>query len=107
MASASTSKRSSVWFALAVGGLLVAAYLPALRGGFIWDDDGHVTKEALRSLHGLWLIWTEVRATQQYYPLLHSTFWLEHRLWGDAPLGYHLLGLIFHAGSAAMVYAVL
>ena len=33
---------------------------------------------------GLWRIWTEVGATQQYYPLLHSAFWLEHRLWGDA-----------------------
>ena len=36
----------------------------------------------LRSLGGLWRIWSELGATQQYYPLLHSAFWLEHRLWG-------------------------
>ena len=32
----------------------------------------------------------ELGATQQYYPVLHSAFWLEHRLWGDAAVGYHL-----------------
>ena len=32
-------------------------------------------------------------ATQQYYPLLHSAFWLEHKLWGDATLGYHLVNI--------------
>ena len=31
----------------------LAIYLPALHGGLLWDDDAHVTKPALRSLHGL------------------------------------------------------
>jgi hypothetical protein len=59
----------------------VLAYLPAVRGGFVWDDDAHVTKAELRSLHGLDRIWFEAGATQQYYPLLHSAFWMEHRVW--------------------------
>src|SRR5580658_9189917 len=46
------------------------AYFPALRGTLLWDDDAHVTKPALRSLHGLWRIWFDLGATQQYYPLL-------------------------------------
>jgi len=25
-------------------------------------------------------------ARQQYYPRLHSAFWIEHRLWADAAL---------------------
>jgi protein O-mannosyl-transferase len=79
---------------------VVLAYLPALWGGFLWDDDAHVTKLGLRSLHGLWRIWTDVGATQQYYPLLHSAFWLEHRLWGDSVLGYHLLNVALHATAA-------
>ena len=83
------------------------AYFPALQGGFIWDDDGHVTKPALRSLHGLWRIWTELGATQQYYPVLHSAFWIEHRLWGDAPLGYHLLNVLLHATAACLFGLVL
>ncbi|HEX3728608.1 MAG TPA: hypothetical protein VHV47_02300, partial [Opitutaceae bacterium] len=83
------------------------AYLPALRGGFIWDDDGHVTRPDLRSLGGLARIWTEPGATQQYYPVLHSAFWLEHRLWGDAPLEYHLLNVLLHATAACLFVALL
>jgi len=89
---------------LALGGLLLAAvlaaYLPAIRGGFLWDDDAHVTKPALRSLHGLFRIWFEAGATQQYYPVLHSAFWLEHKIWGDSVLCYHLLNVCLHAGTA-------
>ena len=78
----------------------VLAYLPALRGELLWDDNMHVTRADLRSLHGLWRIWFDLGATQQYYPLLHSAFWLEHRLWGDAVLGYHLTNVVLHAASA-------
>ena len=59
-----------------------------------------MTKPALRSLDGLRRIWCELGATQQYYPLLHSAFWVEHRLWGDAVVGYHLTNLLLHAMAA-------
>ncbi len=96
---------------LAAAGLLVCAtvlaYWPALSGGFIWDDSGHVTKPALQSLQGLGRIWSELGATQQYYPLLHSLFWIEHRLWGDAALGYHLVNVFLHAGAALLAVAIM
>jgi tetratricopeptide (TPR) repeat protein len=95
----------------AQGGLLLlavlCAYLPALKGGFLWDDDAHVTGPALRSLHGLVRIWFDVGATQQYYPVLHSAFWVEHRLWGDSVLGYHLANVAFHAAAAALLVLIL
>src|SRR6516162_7592770 len=84
----------------------VVAYLPALSGGLLWDDNMHVTRADLRSLHGLWRIWFDLGATQQYYPLLHSAFWLEHRLWGDAVVGYHLLNVALHAVSACLVVLI-
>src|SRR5436190_219774 len=62
------------------------AYLPAMNGGRLWDDDAHITKPELQSLRGLYQIWFTLGATQQYYPLLHSAFWLEHKLWGDSVL---------------------
>lgn len=83
------------------------AYLPSLRGAFLWDDDGHLTRADLRSLGGLLRIWVEVGATQQYYPVLHSAFWLEHRLWGDATLGYHLVSVLQHAANACLFALVL
>jgi tetratricopeptide (TPR) repeat protein len=79
------------------------AYWPALRGGMLWDDSSHVTGPDLQSLHGLWRIWFELGATQQYYPVLHSAFWLEHRLWGDAVLGYHLVNILLHGVSACLL----
>ncbi len=94
----------ATWAGIFLAALL--AYWPALRGSLLWDDDGHVTSAALQSLHGLWRIWFELGATQQYYPLLHSAFWIEHRLWGDAVLGYHLANLSQHALSACLVVLI-
>lgn len=93
----------SLGFLLALAVALLAVYAPALSGGFLWDDDAHVTKAGLRGLDGLVRIWIEPGATQQYYPLLHSVFWLEHRLWGDAVLGYHLVNLLQHGLAAWLV----
>ncbi len=90
-------------------GIFVAvllAYWPALHGGLVWDDVGHVTPPGLRSWHGLWRIWFELGASQQYYPILHSFFWIEHRLWGDAVLGYHLTNLAQHALAAFLVVLI-
>jgi Flp pilus assembly protein TadD len=91
-------------------GVLVAllfVYLPSLRGDFLWDDAGHVTSPALQSWSGLWRIWFEPGTTQQYYPLLHTAFWLEHRVWGDASVGYRLVNVLWHAISACLLIAVL
>jgi tetratricopeptide (TPR) repeat protein len=83
------------------------AYVPTLTGDFVWNDSDYVTAPALRSLSGLGRIWTEPGATEQYYPLLHTAFWVQHRLWGDHPLGYHLVTLLLHAGSAVLYALVL
>src|SRR5207247_3239368 len=75
--------RRDTWLAVVLVAGTLAIYFPALQGGFIWNDSDYVTQPDLRSLSGLWRIWSEVGATEQYYPLLHSWFWLQHRLWGD------------------------
>ena len=82
------------------------AYLPAWNGTPIWDDDAHLTKPELRSLEGLAKIWTQPGATQQYYPLVHTLFWVEHRLWGDWPEGYHLLNILLHCTSALLLVRI-
>src|SRR3954463_1727513 len=76
------------WIFLAViVPLTVLAYQPAWHGGFLWDDNGHITKQTLRSAAGLWRIWFEPGATQQYYPVVHSAFWLQFHAWGVNPTG--------------------
>ena len=81
---------------------VVAAYWPALHAGFVWDDDMYVTENAtLRSLDGLRRLWLERGAVPQYYPLTHTTFWLEYHLWGLAPAGYHAVNVLLHADVIA------
>lgn len=102
------SARSSAdaWRGLLLLCVTIAVYWPALLGEYVWDDDAHVTKTALRSLHGLHDIWFKLGATQQYYPLLHSAFWIEAKLWGDTVLGYHLTNVVLHVIAACLVVTV-
>ncbi len=86
---------------------VLTAYYPAWHGGVLWDDDAHLTAPALQSLDGLRRIWFELGATQQYYPVTHSAFWLMHRVWGDATLGYHLVNILLHGLTACLFAAVL
>ena len=95
------------WLFAVVAVGVVLAYQKVWHAGFVWDDGGHVTRPDLRSLHGLLRIWFEPGATQQYYPVLHSAFWLEHRLWGDSALGYHLANVALHLGVAFLLYRLL
>ena len=94
--------------ALLLAGAVVLCYLPALEAGFVWDDDDNVTNnEHLRDLDGLRRIWTDPTANQQYYPLTHTSFWLEHRLWGLEPFGYHLVNVALHALAALLLWRIL
>jgi tetratricopeptide (TPR) repeat protein len=96
------------WFGVAaIVAATTIAYWPALSGRQIWDDNEHVTRPELQSAEGLYRIWFDLGATQQYYPLLHSAFWLEHKLWGDSTLGYHLANLLEHLTATCFVYFIL
>jgi protein O-mannosyl-transferase len=86
----------------------VAAYLSAIHGGFIWDDDAYVSQNLLlRTVGGLAKIWTDPSATPQYYPLVHTLFWLEYHVWGTDPVGYHAVNIVLHALSAILLLGVL
>lgn len=98
------------WWLGLFGALLVVTlvvYQPAWHGAPLWDDDGHLTRPELQSFDGLRRIWTEISATQQYYPLVHSAFWLMNRLWGDETLGYHLVNICLHALNALLLAVVM
>ena len=101
------TRRDAAW-ALALVALVAVAYLPAFSSGYVWDDDAHVTASpALSDLRGLVAIWTTLDATPQYYPLTHTTFWIERRLWGLDPAGYHAVNVALHAGAALALWRLL
>jgi len=79
-----------------------AAYLPVWRAGFIWDDDTLLLQNpGIQTPGGLGRLWTSD------FPLATTTLWLEWRLWGVKPLGYHLVNVLLHALSAVALWRVL
>jgi tetratricopeptide (TPR) repeat protein len=82
-------------------------YSPALHGGVLWDDDQHLIPPKLQSAAGLYRIWFDVGATQQYYPVLYSAFWVEHKLWGDSVFGYHVVNVLWHMLAVVLLYFIL
>ena len=86
---------------------VVIAYLPAMTSGFIWDDDLLLTANPnIRSVDGLARIW-QGKASCDYIPLTFSSYWLEEKLWGDAPPGYHIVNILLHAVSAVLLWRIL
>ncbi len=82
------------------------AYLPVCWAGYIWDDDITLfTNPTIVGPLGLKQIWTTAAA--DICPMTLSTFWVEHKLWGLAPLPYHLVNVFMQAASAALLWRVL
>ena len=78
------------WKSLSIGGvvivlLTIVVYLPALQGGFVWDDHHNITgNQLLRTLEGLEQTWMDPHASIQYYPLTYTGFWVEYQAVGVA-----------------------
>jgi len=86
----------------------LAAYLPALQAGYVWDDDDYVTENHLLwEPDGLRRIWLTADAPSQYFPLVYTSYRLEYALWGLHPFGYHLVNVLLHAANALLFWRVL
>jgi hypothetical protein len=94
--------------------LTLAAFAPALRNGFVWDDQFNVVDNP----HVRGLGWSELRwmlttagSTHpgwggQWIPLTWLTVALDYRVWGLNPVGYHLTNLVLHAANAVLLFAL-
>ena len=99
--------------ALAVLGLalmVVVCYFPALSAGFVWDDRNVAEQPVLHKASGLLNVWLspgDIKYEGHYWPLVYTSFWLEHKLWGLAPLGYHLVNVLLHVVNCVLVWRLL
>jgi tetratricopeptide (TPR) repeat protein len=86
-----------VTFAAFVVGLLL--YAPALGAPFVFDDFSLPFRQASSQDLKAW--------TSGVRPFLMATYWLNARISGDSPVGYHFLNLIIHAVNTGLVFLVL
>ena len=102
-----TKPERRAWRAALLLALGLIAYLPLWRAGFIWDDDSMLTANPLiRAGDGLYQFWC-TRNALDYWPVTSTTLWVEWRLWGLHPLGYHLTNLALHLAEVLLLWSVL
>jgi hypothetical protein len=103
-----TSFAHQPWLlALALAIVTFVVYLPALGGGFVFDDDSLIIHNRLiHANDGLYRFWFTTEAPD-YYPLTWSLWWMEWRLWGDNATGYHVVNVLLHAVNAILIWTIL
>jgi protein O-mannosyl-transferase len=106
------ARRTQCWFrgdwfwGLFLIGSVILTYAPVWQAGFIWDDDAVLTANpCIVGPLGLKEIWTTSAA--DICPLVLTTFWGEHALWGLDPLAFHLVNVLMHAACAVLLWRVL
>src|SRR5690348_15667103 len=65
--------------------LILAVYWPALRGGFLLDDEDFLQRCGQATWQQIWFSTT----LPDYWPLTQSMMHIEYNLWGSSTLGYH------------------
>ena len=90
--------------------LVVVSYFPAFSAGFLWDDPIWTSSEAIRLWSGLWDIWFVppfIKQENHYWPVVYTTLWLEHKLWGFDPAGYHVINVLLHAVNTLLLWRLM
>ncbi len=86
--------------------LTAFAFLRSLAGGFVWDDTSLVVQtygfRFLDWAHLKWMFTTGHVAN--FCPLAWLSYWLDYRLWGLGPAGYHLTNVVLHSLNAVLLY---
>jgi tetratricopeptide (TPR) repeat protein len=85
---------------------VVLTYAPVWKAGFIYDDSLLLTANpCVVGPLGLKEIWSTSPAVIS--PLIFTTFWVEHAIWGLEPLPYHVMTVLLHGVCAILLWQVL
>ena len=88
----------------------LATYAPALRNGFVWDDQALVLRDPLiRSWRLIWegfqhFLFTDAAASDFYRPLQRLSYTLDYAAFFVSPIGYHLVSILWHAAAAIALF---
>jgi tetratricopeptide (TPR) repeat protein len=93
-------------FIVALLAAVVLVYEPAWQGGFIWDDDLHLLNNPVLKPGGLLKTWVP-GSYVNYWPVTATVYWLQFKIWGPDPVGFHIANIVLHAISALLVWRIL
>ena len=88
----------------------VVVYWNTLENGFVsWDDGDYVYQNPLLqgSLGSIWGELFKEDKHEQYYPLVFTSFWIEHKFVGTEPKLYHATQIALHAINSMLWLFVL
>ncbi|MCC7290743.1 MAG: hypothetical protein IT449_01630 [Phycisphaerales bacterium] len=105
----SSRSRVPLLAACVVGATAFALYLPALRGEFVFDDPVYVRSNPyIQSLSVDTVRWA---LTESHHGNWHPITWMSHALdvalFGENPVGHHVVSLLVHAVNSALLLLLL
>ncbi len=90
--------------------LALVVYAPALKNGFVWDDQALVLRDPLiRSWRSAWegfqhFLFTDATASDFYRPVQRLTYTIDYAAFAFSPAGYHLVSILWHGAAAAALF---
>ena len=90
--------------------LAIVSYIPAISGGFVWDDVIFTEEPIIREASGLWRIWfspSDIDREGHYWPIVYTSFWLDHKLWDLAPIGCHAVNVLLHLVNCLLLWRLM
>jgi len=95
-----SNRRIHLLFILIIVVLSCIAYCNTLKNGFVYDDKFEIVDNVwIRSFKNLFSECHRYRLTETL------TLFVDYKLWGLKPLGFHFTSLLFHILTSAAIYA--
>ena len=96
--------------ALVILAAVLAAYAPAARNGFVWDDTALVLRDPLiRSWRLIpegfnHFLFVDATASDFYRPVQRLTYAFDYAAFSFTPAAYHITNILLHAGAAVALF---
>ncbi len=100
-------------FLLTAFAAIFLCHLPALRNGFVWDDQALVLRDPLIRSWRLvpeafnHFLFVDATASNFYRPIQRLSYTLDYALFAFRPAGYHLSSILYHLLAAGSVFLAL
>jgi len=100
-------------FFIVITVLVFIIYLPVIGAPLFWDDDDNIVNNTYVKNFDLANMFTKNQiegagfSSNQYRPILSTSFAIEHALVGNWPVLYHLTNLLIHLLNGFLIYKIL